>query len=663
MKNKKPSVAVYITMLWMLLCCLVSAALLAFSSLRLLAAGLLVFVLAAAAVFLLRWRLRKGVKKLLAGPLEGAGANMAALRALAIPAAVVNAERLIWYNDAFLQEILQGQEAAGALLEKAVPGLVADDYLDGRGQCIALADKQYTVFGSTDAACGEATVLYLVEDTALKWKAAEYEATRPAVLYILLDTYDELKRDLRTADLGRITGAVQDAVLAYITGNSGGFVIRVSSEKYLAVVEERHLAKMIENRFSILDTVRGLDAELGLTTLSIGVSRGADSFAAAEEAALRALDMALGRGGDQAAVRDKDGYTFFGGVSHSVEKRSRVKARVIAASLAETIAASDNVVIMGHRMSDMDCLGAAMGMLRICKTLEKPACIAINKNRTLAGSMLRRFEAEGLGEELVAPESLLSAVGKNTLLVIVDTHVPGMLESRELFEAIPRRVVIDHHRKMVGFIDDALIFYLETYASSACELVTELLPYLVKRTDGMQPAEAEALLAGIMLDTRDFTVHTGVRTFEAAGALRRLGAQTANVKQLFAGTLDAYTHKARIVSAARVYRGCAVAVSADLPENMRVVIPQAANDLLGIEGVHASFVAVLMGDTVNISARSMGGVNVQVIMEKMRGGGHLMMAGTQLKGVSLEEAQVMLKQAIDDYWTEATPQEGEKSKK
>ena len=266
---------------------------------------------------------------------------------------------------------------------------------------------------------------------------------------------------------------------------------------------------------------------------------------------------------------------------------------------------------------------------------------------------MRRFEDAGLGGDMVSPEQAMNSVGKNTLLVIVDTHVPGLLESKELFDAIPRRVVIDHHRKMVGFIDDAIVFYHESYASSACEMVSELLPYFIQKTEPMLPVEAEGLLAGIMLDTRDFTVHTGVRTFEAAGYLRRMGAQTASVKQLFAGTLEAYMHKAKIVGNAYVYRNCAVAFSGDLPESMRVVIPQAANDLLGIEEVRASFVGVLMGDTVNISARSMGELNVQVIMEKLGGGGHLMMAGTQLKGISLEDAQQRLKKAIDEYWAES----------
>ena len=650
--KKRPSISVWLVMIWLLLCCLVSALLLSFHSLRLVAAGLILFLLCGAAVFGLSQWLRRGLRLLLAGDLERKSGAPAAVQALPLPVVAFAQKRIVWYNEAFLQQLLHGTDSAGASVSQVIAGLDAEEYCSANGQCIDVEEKKYTVFGMREET-SDMTVLYLFEDTLLKWKAGEYEATRPAVLHILLDTYDELKRDLRPAELGKITGAVQDTVIDYINAYSNGFAVRISSERFLCVVEERHLARMLENRFSLLDAVRGLSSELGITTLSIGVCRGAESVAVAEEGAMTALDLALGRGGDQAAVKDKDGYSFYGGVSHSVEKRSRVKARIIASSLSELITAADNVVVMGHRLSDMDSLGSAMGVVRICKCLHKPACIAINKARTLAGSMVRRFENEGLGSDMVLPEQAMNSVGKNTLLVVVDTHVPGLLESRELFDAIPRRVVIDHHRKMVGFIDDAIVFYHESYASSACEMVSELLPYFIQKTEPMLPVEAEGLLAGIMLDTRDFTVHTGVRTFEAAGYLRRMGAQTASVKQLFAGTLEAYMHKAKIVGNAYVYRNCAVAFSGDLPESMRVVIPQAANDLLGIEEVRASFVGVLMGDTVNISARSMGELNVQVIMEKLGGGGHLMMAGTQLKGISLEDAQQRLKKAIDEYWAES----------
>ena len=632
-------------------CCLLSAVLLAFSSLRLLAAGLILFLLCGATILLLQTSLRRRIRRTLTNHLLKDN-TAASLENFSLPVAILNNDTLLWYNSRFLKTVLQQQDAVGAAVRHLLPPLNKAQYLSESGQDITVNGQAYTVYGTQTDKSSSAAILYWVENTQLKWMAAEYRNTRPAVLHIVLDTYDELRRDLRTSELGRMTGAILDAVNEYIARDNHGFVVRLSSARYLAVVDERDLVNMIEGRFSLLDTVRALGGDSYATTLSIGVSRGADNFMQGEENALAALDMALGRGGDQAAVKEKEGYSFYGGLSRSVEKRSKVKARIIAGSLTELIGNSDNVIIMGHRMSDMDCVGAAVGVLRICKILNKPACIAVRRDRTLAGSILRRLDEEGLGRDLVEPSAALNDAGPNSLLVIVDAHVPEMLESKELFDAVSRRVVIDHHRKMVGFIEDALVFYHESYASSACELVAELLPYVVERADHMLPIEAEAMLAGIMLDTRDFTIHTGVRTFEAAGYLRRMGAQTASVKLLFSGTLDAYAEKSRLVTAARIYRDCAIAFSASLPESMRVVIPQAANDLLGIEGVRASFVGVLLGDAVNISARSMGDVNVQIIMEKIQGGGHLMMAGTQLKGVTLAEAEAMLCRAIDEYWSE-----------
>ena len=638
-------------MIFTFVCCLISAVLLAFSSLRLLAAGLIVFLLCGAVIFLLQSFLRRKIRRTLTNHLLKDN-TAASLENFSLPVAILNGDTLLWYNSSFLETVLQQKDALGAAVRHLLPPLNKTQYLSENGQDITISGQSYTVYGTQTDKNSAAVILYFVENTQLKWMAAEYRNTRPAVLHIVLDTYDELRRDLRTSELGRMTGAILDAVNEYIAQDNHGFVVRLSSARYLAVVDERDLVNMIEGRFSLLDTVRALGGDSYATTLSIGVSRGADNFMQGEENALAALDMALGRGGDQAAVKEKEGYSFYGGLSRSVEKRSKVKARIIAGSLTELIENSGNVIIMGHRMSDMDCVGAAVGLLRVCKILNKPACIAIRRDRTLADSILHRLDEEGLVKDIVDPAAALNGVKPNSLLVIVDAHVPDMLESRELFDAVPRRVVIDHHRKMVGFIEDALVFYHESYASSACELVAELLPYVVERADHMLPVEAEAMLAGIMLDTRDFTIHTGVRTFEAAGYLRRMGAQTANVKLLFAGTLDAYAEKAKLVTAARIYRGCAVAFSDSLPEGMRVVIPQAANDLLNIEGVRASFVGVILGDAVNISARSMGDINVQIIMEKMQGGGHLMMAGTQLKDVTLAEAEAMLCRAINEYWSE-----------
>ena len=283
----------------------------------------------------------------------------------------------------------------------------------------------------------------------------------------------------------------------------------------------------------------------------------------------------------------------------------------------------------------------------MCK---KPASIVVNRRQSFAANLIREFEKAGFGDDFIGPEQAENSITKYTLLIIVDVHMPQMLESTQLYEMAANVVVIDHHRKGVGYIDNSVIFYHEPYASSASELVTELVQYAGgEKEDKMTPLEAQALLAGITLDTRNFALHTGVRTFEAAAYLRRMGAQTQEVKKLFCDTLESYTHKAKLVAAAQVYERCAISVSDDVPADMMVVVPQAANDLLSISGVDASFVAVDTGNGINVSARSMGDVNVQVIMEQLGGGGHLTMAGAQLRDASLKETKQRLMDIIHEY--------------
>ncbi|MDD3429047.1 MAG: DHHA1 domain-containing protein, partial [Oscillospiraceae bacterium] len=282
-----------------------------------------------------------------------------------------------------------------------------------------------------------------------------------------------------------------------------------------------------------------------------------------------------------------------------------------------------------------------------------PAVICVDEKNSLARNMIEQFKQAGFGDDFWSPEALRGSITKQTLLIVVDTHLPGILESKEIYDACKNVVVIDHHRKMVGHIDNAVIFYHEPYASSASELVAELLPYIGDREEKPTPLEAQSLLAGIMLDTRNFALHTGVRTFEAAAYLRRMGAQTGEAKKLFSSSFESYAYKARLVTSAEIYKGCAVVFSDNLPEEMRVVIPQAANDLLTIDGVQASFVAVALPDMVTISARSMGEVNVQVVMEQLGGGGHHTMAGVQLRETSLEQAHHLLYAAIDNYRSDA----------
>lgn len=415
------------------------------------------------------------------------------------------------------------------------------------------------------------------------------------------------------------------------------------------------MKKVIENRFPILNAIRAVDTgDRNNATMSIGVSPMAGSLHESEAASRQALDMALGRGGDQVALRQKNGYEFFGGTGRGVEKRNKVRARIMANAITEVAGTCENILIMGHRFADLDCLGAAIGMYAGLSALGKPCRIVLDAEKSLAQPLYHHMlrEDRRYEEAFVTPGQAVDMVNRNTLLVVVDTHIPSILESREVYEACRNVVVIDHHRKMVEHIDNAIIFFHEPYASSASEMVAELVQYFREGKLRISVAEAEALLAGIMLDTKNFILHTGVRTFEAAAFLRRMGADTVEVRKLFASSMESYQERSRLVSAAEVYRSCAISCTAGGIEGIRVVAPQAADDLLGISGVDASFVLYEQDGTVNISARSMGAVNVQLILEGMGGGGHQTMAGAQIKDISLEDCRQRLLVAIDRYFEE-----------
>ena len=365
--------------------------------------------------------------------------------------------------------------------------------------------------------------------------------------------------------------------------------------------------------------------------------------------ARESIDIALGRGGDQAAVKTVDGFEFYGGISHGVEKRSHVRSRIIANALCDLIKRSDSVIIMGHRMSDLDARRAPAN--RRAAHLQNVRCARGHRHQQRGYA--RRAAAQdfldaGEGHDFIAPDQTLDVITPNTLLIVVDTYQKRLLESQQIYEKCKHVVVIDHHRMAVGHIDNPTLICHEPYASSASELVCELLQFMPKENN-ITPLEAQALLAGIMLDTRSFALHVGVRTFEAAAWLRSRGAQTADTKLLFNTSKEEYEARAHIVEAAYIYKGCAIALSDELEAGMNVVLPMAANDLLTINGVDASFVAVAKNDGVNISARSMGALNVQVILEPLGGGGHLMMAGAQLQNCTLQDAEHRIREQIDLY--------------
>ncbi len=574
---------------------------------------------------------------------------------LPIPTMLIADGRVLWYNTILREEVLNGTDAVTRPINRLFPELDLAVCSRPHGQDLTVEGKRFTAYAGAAKGSRGANIVYLVDDTVYKEMLEEYTASRPACLIIVIDSYDELFDDMKDSEQAKELEAINSLLEEYI-GKSTGFLRKISNSRYIAVVEERDIHWMLQERFEILDQVRALHPG-GFTTLSIGVGHGGKTLQECHQMARESIDIALGRGGDQAAVKTVDGFEFYGGISHGVEKRSHVRSRIIANALCDLIKKSDSVIIMGHRMSDLDAVGSAIGVLRICKICGVPAVIAVNSDATLAGPLLKTFIDAGEGHNFIPPDQTLDVITPRTLLIVVDTYQKRLLESQKIYEKCKRVVVIDHHRMAVGHIDNPLLLYHEPYASSASELVCELLQFLPKE-DNITALEAQALLAGIMLDTRSFALHVGVRTFEAAAWLRSRGAQTADTKLLFNTSKEEYEARAHIVESAYIYKGCAIALSDELDAGMNVVLPMAANDLLTINGVDASFVAVAKNGGVNISARSMGALNVQVILEPLGGGGHLMMAGAQLHDCTLQDAETRIREQIDIYRAAQAAQQG-----
>ncbi len=641
--------------LLLLIACAVLAVPVALLSPQWLIAPAVLVVLALGVLWYQRRRLRAFVAKNLCSTDFENSRIQYSLANLPIPTMLIADGRVLWYNTIFREEVLNGTDAVTRPIDRLFPELDLAVCSRPHGQDLTVGDKRFTAYAGAAKGSRGANIVYLVDDTVYKQTLEEYTASRPACLIIVIDSYDELFDDMKDSEQAKELEAINSLLEEYI-GKSTGFLRKISNSRYIAVVEERDIHWMLQERFEILDQVRALHPG-GFTTLSIGVGHGGKTLQECHQMARESIDIALGRGGDQAAVKTVDGFEFYGGISHGVEKRSHVRSRIIANALCDLIKKSDSVIIMGHRMSDLDAVGSAIGVLRICKICGVPAVIAVNSDATLAGPLLKTFIDAGEGHNFIPPDQTLDVITPRTLLIVVDTYQKRLLESQKIYEKCKRVVVIDHHRMAVGHIDNPLLLYHEPYASSASELVCELLQFLPKE-DNITALEAQALLAGIMLDTRSFALHVGVRTFEAAAWLRSRGAQTADTKLLFNTSKEEYEARAHIVESAYIYKGCAIALSEELDAGMNVVLPMAANDLLTINGVDASFVAVAKNGGVNISARSMGALNVQVILEPLGGGGHLMMAGAQLHDCTLQDAETRIREQIDIYRAAQAAQQG-----
>lgn len=491
-------------------------------------------------------------------------------------------------------------------------------------------------------------LIYLQDVTTFADLRDRHEEERLALGIVFLDNFDEASQGMddqqRTSLIARVATRITDWAKNY-----GIYVRRLSSERYLLLLNQKSLRELEQSRFVILDEIREMTADLKVPlTLSVGVGFGAGSISELGELAQSSLDMALGRGGDQAAVKADQRLSFYGGKSNAVEKRTRVRARVIAHALRDLMLDSDQVLIMGHKIPDMDVVGAAIGMLKAADMYDVDAYIVLDKVNPSIEKMMERIELdERLSVRFITPDEALNAMTEQTLLVVVDTHKSSMTIEPKLVDRAKRVVVVDHHRRGEEFINDAVLVYLEPYASSTCELVTELLQYIHDKVQ-FTTLEATSLLAGIIVDTKHFALHTGSRTFEAAGFLRRNGADTVLVQRMLKEDLGDYIAKAEIIKHAKIiHNHVALAVTEPDHQVPQLLIAQVADSLLNMNNVHASFViSERMDGLIGISARSLGKMNVQVVMERLGGGGHLTNAAVQLEG-SIEYAESRLREVLD----------------
>lgn len=562
---------------------------------------------------------------------------------------------IIWTNDRFLRLTGDREHLFDAKLSSVVPGFDTRWLLEGKNECpdhVSFCGRRFVVYGhlvrTGDKGGGFLATTYWVDITELCETRDKYLASRPVMAVLLLDNYEDLMKNLTENERSAIYSEINARLDAWVA-DTHGMLRRVERDRYYYIFEEQYLARFIEKKFDILDTIRQVSNPSGIAaTFSIGVGKDGGSFQELMQFANLSIEMALSRGGDQAVVRNQFTFEFYGGRSKETEKRTKVKSRVMANALSALVADSSQVFIMGHKSPDNDCMGAAAGVCAIARKKGVPAHIIREAGSPPAKVLMDKLaHLEQYQDCFLSAQEALLLADNRSLVVVVDTNRPEQVQSLDLVQSCNRVAVIDHHRRAATYIEGAALNYHEPYASSASELVTELLQYIADPTD-LTRAEAEALLAGIVLDTKNFTMRTGGRTFEAAAFLRRAGADTAEVKKLFQNDLEGTIAKYAIIQNAKLYRE-KIAIAVVDHTVGRIVAAQAADELLNIIGIDTSFVLYPDGERVIISARSMGDTNVQVILEKLGGGGNAAAAGGQISGKSLSQVATELSHAIDQY--------------
>ena len=506
------------------------------------------------------------------------------------PSVIVDSDfRVLWCNKEFNDQIIPEYDIFGTEIYKAVDIDIKALMLEGAAT-VFFGDRSFKVGAVATQRYDQKLIFMSFTDiTEFAELFSKYKRTRPSVLLLVIDNYEDVLQNFKESEKAQVAAAIE-TMLEDFMSQTTGVLRKLGHDKFIAVIEEQHLNNIIQSKFEILDKARNISIgeKSSIITLSIGVGRGASTLEESETFAKQALDMCLGRGGDQAAVKTENGFRFFGGVANGVEKKSRAKSRIISNAIQELVHNSDNVYIMGHRFADLDAVGAGAGLAGAVRQAGGEAYFVVDPIKNLAGGLIERLHSE-IPDLLITPQQAVENFSENSLLIIVDTHNAELVESRELHDMAVHKIVIDHHRKSVNFIDDAVIFYHEPYSSSASEMVTEVIQYF-KNVSFLPQVYAEALLAGIMLDTKNFIMKTGVRTFEAAAYLRKNGADTVKVKGLFTNSIEAYRKKSALISTAEIFDRCAIAVSDSKSDDIRIIAPQAADELLGISGVDASFV-------------------------------------------------------------------------
>lgn len=610
--------------------------------------GIAIISLVVVAVLLIRFRsyvsyvVRSSADKI-------KGIDSAFLEKYKYPIAIVGTKGdILWCNVRFRKQMSNAKNPEGDNISAYLSGIDFNNFIIGDGTDVAHDGREYTAY-CIDTENGY--ICHFIDNTYYKSMVREYTASLPCVALISFDNADDFS-DSADEELSQVTLSVETYLQKW-AGSYDALYKKISNSRYMIIFREADVEKMAASKFPILKEIHEISARQNMATISVGLCRGAKTIKESELNARKALEMALGRGGDQVAVIKNNSYDFYGGTAAASEKISKVRMRVIANAISRAVADCDKVLLMGHRFSDLDCVGSAIGMQCIMeKSFRRYSRIVIDKENSMAKQLVTYAENKLDSDIFISAEEALKSITARTLLIVLDTHIKNSLESVEVYEKCRRVIVIDHHRKAVNYINNALVFCHEPSASSASEMCSEIISCLDDAPLGY--VQADALLSGIMLDTKNFVLKTGVRTFEAAAYLRKKGANTLTVKGMFSDSIETYKEKVDIVCKANIYKNCAFSIASQTGADIRLAAAQAADEMLSLQDVNASFVLFDDNEKVNISARSYGRINVQIIMEKLGGGGHQTMAAAQLYDITLELAYQKLMSVIDEVLDDAS---------